>query len=428
MQVGILGGGESGVGAALLAQKVGDNPFVSDYGQLNPVLRQNLIENNVRFEEGGHSFDVLVASDVIIKSPGIADTTPIIKRLRDAGLSIISEIEYGFHYSKGKIVAITGSNGKTTTTHLVFHLLKSKGVNVVEGGNLGTSYARLLLDQQYDVYVLENSSFQLDGIVSYKPEVAIITNITPDHLDRYEYDFDKYADSKMRISLNQTPKESLIYLSKQPKIMERLSKNTATKKVIDVDSLPPFLQKIENPHLTGFHNQLNISLAVEAVRSLIDISDDEVINALSSFVNDRHRLETIGLMNEVLWINDSKATNVDATFYALDAMSRPIIWVAGGVDKGNEYSQLESLVKDKVKSILCLGDGWENIQSSFSNLSIDIERFDNLRELIIRAESIARAGDVVLLSPACASFDLFRNYKDRGEQFCTAVWDLLRKR
>ena len=428
MQVGILGGGESGVGAALLAQKVGDNPFVSDYGQLNPVLRQNLIENNVRFEEGGHSFDVLVASDVIIKSPGIADTTPIIKRLRDAGLSIISEIEYGFHYSKGKIVAITGSNGKTTTTHLVFHLLKSKGVNVVEGGNLGTSYARLLLDQQYEVYVLENSSFQLDGIVSYKPEVAIITNITPDHLDRYEYDFDKYADSKMRISLNQTPKESLIYLSKQPKIMERLSKNTATKKVIDVDSLPPFLQKIENPHLTGFHNQLNISLAVEAVRSLIDISDDEVINALSSFVNDRHRLETIGLMNEVLWINDSKATNVDATFYALDAMSRPIIWVAGGVDKGNEYSQLESLVKDKVKSILCLGDGWENIQSSFSNLSIDIERFDNLRELIIRAESIARAGDVVLLSPACASFDLFRNYKDRGEQFCTAVWDLLRKR
>ena len=428
MQVGILGGGESGVGAALLAQKVGDNPFVSDYGQLNPVLRQNLIENNVRFEEGGHSFDVLVASDVIIKSPGIADTTPIIKRLRDAGLSIISEIEYGFHYSKGKIVAITGSNGKTTTTHLVFHLLKSKGVNVVEGGNLGTSYARLLLDQQYEVYVLENSSFQLDGIVSYKPEVAIITNITPDHLDRYEYDFDKYADSKMRISLNQTPKESLIYLSKQPKIMERLSKNTATKKVIDVDSLPPFLQKIENPHLTGFHNQLNISLAVEAVRSLIDISDDEVINALSSFVNDRHRLETIGLMNEVLWINDSKATNVDATFYALDAMSRPIIWVAGGVDKGNEYSQLESLVKDKVKSILCLGDGWENIQSSFSNLSIDIERFDNLRELIIRAESLARAGDVVLLSPACASFDLFRNYKDRGEQFCTAVWDLLRKR
>ena len=428
MQVGILGGGESGVGAALLAQKVGDNPFVSDYGQLNPVLRQNLIENNVRFEEGGHSFDVLVASDVIIKSPGIADTTPIIKRLRDAGLSIISEIEYGFHYSKGKIVAITGSNGKTTTTHLVFHLLKSKGVNAVEGGNLGTSYARLLLDQQYEVYVLENSSFQLDGIVSYKPEVAIITNITPDHLDRYEYDFDKYADSKMRISLNQTPKESLIYLSKQPKIMERLSKNTATKKVIDVDSLPPFLQKIENPHLTGFHNQLNISLAVEAVRSLIDISDDEVINALSSFVNDRHRLETIGLMNEVLWINDSKATNVDATFYALDAMSRPIIWVAGGVDKGNEYSQLESLVKDKVKSILCLGDGWENIQSSFSNLSIDIERFDNLRELIIRAESLARAGDVVLLSPACASFDLFRNYKDRGEQFCTAVWDLLRKR
>ena len=428
MQVGILGGGESGVGAALLAQKVGDNPFVSDYGQLNPVLRQNLIENNVRFEEGGHSFDVLVASDVIIKSPGIADTTPIIKRLRDAGLSIISEIEYGFHYSKGKIVAITGSNGKTTTTHLVFHLLKSKGVNVVEGGNLGTSYARLLLDQQYEVYVLENSSFQLDGIVSYKPEVAIITNITPDHLDRYEYDFDKYADSKMRISLNQTPQESLIYLSKQPKIMERLSKNTATKKVIDVDSLPPFLQKIENPHLTGFHNQLNISLAVEAVRSLIDISDDEVINALSSFVNDRHRLETIGLMNEVLWINDSKATNVDATFYALDAMSRPIIWVAGGVDKGNEYSQLESLVKDKVKSILCLGDGWENIQSSFSNLSIDIERFDNLRELIIRAESLARAGDVVLLSPACASFDLFRNYKDRGEQFCTAVWDLLRKR
>ena len=428
MQVGILGGGESGVGAALLAQKVGDNPFVSDYGQLNPVLRQNLIENNVRFEEGGHSFDVLVASDVIIKSPGIADTTPIIKRLKDAGLSIISEIEYGFHYSKGKIVAITGSNGKTTTTHLVYHLLRNKGVNAVEGGNLGTSYARLLLDQQYDVYVLENSSFQLDGIVSYKPEVAIITNITPDHLDRYEYDFDKYADSKMRISLNQTPQESLIYLSKQPKIMERLSKNTATKKVIDVDSLPPFLQKIENPHLTGFHNQLNISLAVEAVRSLIDISDDEVINALSSFVNDRHRLETIGLMNEVLWINDSKATNVDATFYALDAMSRPIIWVAGGVDKGNEYSQLESLVKDKVKSILCLGDGWENIQSSFSNLSIDIERFDNLRELIIRAESIARAGDVVLLSPACASFDLFRNYKDRGEQFCTAVWDLLRKR
>jgi len=428
VQVGILGGGESGVGAALLAQHVGDNPFVSDYGQLNPVFRQNLIENNVRFEEGGHTFDVLVASDVIIKSPGIADTTPIIKRLKKAGLSVISEIEYGFQYSKGKIVAITGSNGKTTTTHLIYHLLMSKGVHAVEGGNLGTSFARLLLDPAYEVYVLEVSSFQLDGIVSFNPDIAVITNITPDHLDRYEYDFDKYADSKLRISLNQTPQESFVYLSKQQKVLERLSSVNASCLAITEDSLPPFVHNIENPHLAGFHNQLNISLAVKAVRNLIEISDDEVINALSTFVNDPHRLETIGITNQVLWINDSKATNVDATFFALSTMSRSVIWIVGGVDKGNDYSRLKSIVKDKVKSILCLGDGWENVENAFSDLSINMERFDNLEELMNRADDLAQAGDAVLLSPACASFDLFRNYEDRGEQFRSAVWDLLRKR
>ncbi len=428
MQIGILGGGESGVGAALLAQKFGDNPFVSDYGQLNPVFRQNLIENNVRFEEGGHSFDVLVASDLIIKSPGIADTTPIIKRLKEAGLSIISEIEYGFQYSKGKIVAITGSNGKTTTTHLIYHLLRSKRMNVVEGGNLGTSFARLLLNHQYDIYVLEISSFQLDGIVSFRPDIAVITNITPDHLDRYDYDFDKYADSKLRITLNQTPKQRLVYLSKQRKILERLPEVNATTVVIDEDNLPPFVHKFENPHLLGFHNQLNISLAVSAVRNLVEISDEEVIDALSTFINDRHRLETIGYLNQVLWINDSKATNVDATYFALDALTRPVIWIAGGVDKGNDYTPLRPLIKEKVKAILCLGGGWKNIKASLSDLSVEMERFEDLRGLIIRANGLAQKGDVVLLSPACASFDLFRNYEDRGEQFCSAVWDLLRKR
>lgn len=427
MHIGILGGGESGVGAALLAKSEGDIPYVSDYRTLNPVYRQELIENNVRFEEGGHNFDVLAASDLIIKSPGISDTTPIIKDLQERGLLIISEIEYAYRFAKGFIIAITGSNGKTTTTHLVHHLLKYKGLDVVKGGNLGISFSRLLLTPS-EYYVIEISSFQLDHIVDFRPDIAILTNISADHLDRYNYDFNRYADTKFRIALNQTSQDTFIFFEDDETILERLSDVSAGLIGFSTSSMPSYIGKLENPHLAGEHNSLNCSFAISAARTLVEITDEEVISALSTFINDPHRLEVIGVINEVLWINDSKATNVDAVYYALNAMERPTIWIVGGVDKGNDYDQIYALVKEKVKHILCLGDGYEKVESAFSSTDVTITRTKSMIETIDMANSLAQAGDVVLLSPACASFDLFKNYENRGEQYSAAVWDLLRKR
>ncbi len=427
MLVGIIGGGESGVGAALLAQEVGHEPFVSDYGSLSPVYHQNLIENKVRFEEGGHSFDILVASELIVKSPGVRDNTPILKRLRAEGIPIISELEYAWNYCRGKIIAITGSNGKTTTTNLIHHLLKTSGKNVAKGGNLGTCLSSLLLEEAYDIYVIEVSSFQLDGIVDFRPDIAILTNISPDHLDRYDYNFDMYADSKIRITMNQKSSDTFIYDDTDSMILKRLSVVEAIKAPISQVSLDRIESSVSNPFLRGRHNKQNMSYAIEAVRSF-HIDEDQIIGSLNTFKNDDHRLQSVARINKVEWINDSKATNVDATYYALDAFTDPIIWIVGGVDKGNDYNQLLKLVTDRVKVLIFLGADNKSLVTAFGGLSKKIVEVRTMMDAIEIADHNAVEGDVVLLSPACASFDLFKNYKDRGNQFVSGVWKLLRKR
>ena len=427
MLIGIIGGGESGVGAALLALKVGDVPFVSDYGQINPVYRQNLIENSVRFEEGGHNFDILVTSDLIVKSPGVKDNTPIVLKLKAQGLTVISELEYGSRYCNGKIIAITGSNGKTTTTNLTHHILMTAGLDAVKGGNLGTCLCSLLLEESHDIYVLEVSSFQLDGIVRFRPGISILINVTPDHLDRYDYNFDLYADSKMRISMNQMPDDYFIYGSDSDVINSKLSLVNAIQIPVSVEDLGIDGISVRNPFLRGRHNKVNAGCAIEAVQ-LLDVSDDHIKKALSTFKNDDHRLQTVAKINDVEWINDSKATNVDAVFYALDAIEDPIVWIVGGVDKGNDYSQLLELVHSKVKLMICLGVDNQKLIDAFGSMSLEVYQTQTMEEAIDIADDHVVGGDVVLLSPACASFDLFKNYKDRGNQFVSGVWKLLRKR
>lgn len=427
MRIGIIGGGESGVGAALLALKVGDEPYVSDYGQINPVYRQNLIENSVRFEESGHNFDILVTSDLIVKSPGVRDNTPIVLSLKAQGLTVISELEYGARHCKGKIIAITGSNGKTTTTNLTHHMLVTAGLDAVKGGNLGTCLSSLLLERDHDVYVLEVSSFQLDGIVGFRPDVSILINITPDHLDRYDYNFDLYAESKMRISMNQMPDDYFIYGSDSDVINSKLSLVDAMKIPVSVKDLGIDGISDRNPFLRGRHNKVNAGCAIEAVR-LLGVLDDHIKKAISTFKNDDHRLQTVAKINDVEWINDSKATNVDAVFYALDAIDDPIVWIVGGVDKGNDYSELLELVRSKVKVMICLGVDNQKLIETFDSMPLEIIQTQSMEEAIRIADDHVVGGDVVLLSPACASFDLFKNYKDRGNQFVSGVWKLLRKR
>lgn len=427
MRIGIIGGGESGVGAALLAQKVGDTPFVSDYGVINPVFRQSLIENNVHFEESGHTFDILVTSDLIVKSPGVKDDTPIIKSLKANGISVISELEYGYRHCNGNIIAITGSNGKTTTTNLIHHVLSIAGLDATKGGNLGTSLSSLLLNREYDFYVLEVSSFQLDGIVLFKPDIAVLLNITPDHLDRYDYNFELYANSKMRIALNQDFSDTFIYGSDNESIESRLSQVKSEKLPISYEHLVMNEFSVNNPFLRGRHNQMNASCAIEVARRL-GMSDAQILEGLLSFKNDDHRLQSVAKINGIEWINDSKATNVDAAFFALEAIHSPIIWIAGGVDKGNDYNSLDSMVQSNVKVLICLGLSNEKLSNHFSHSVDTLIEVKSMEDALQESYRHAKEGDVVLLSPACASFDLFKNYKDRGNQFVSGVWELLRKR
>lgn len=427
MQIGIIGGGESGVGAALLAMKNGDVPFLSDYGTIHPAYRQNLTENNVHFEENGHSLDILVKSEIIVKSPGVKDDTPIIKSLKSHGLTVISEMEFASRYCKGIVIAITGSNGKTTTTNLIHHLLVESGLNAVKGGNLGTSFSTLLLDTPYDYYVIEVSSFQLDDIQDFCPQIAIVLNITPDHLDRYDYNFELYADSKMRIIENQKSSNTLIYDGASKDIVKRLGDSSVKQIPILASQLAAQNFSYANPALRGKHNEFNLSVAIEAARAL-GLKDEVIARHVDSFVNDDHRLQSIGIINNVEWINDSKATNVEAVYFALDAMSQPVVWIVGGVDKGNDYGILKALVKDKVKAIICLGVDNAKIINDFSDCNINIKSVDNMTDAVSNAAEVAMKDDIVLLSPACASFDLFENYKERGLQFVDEVWRLLRKR
>ena len=446
-KVVILGAGESGVGAALLAKAKGHTVFVSDFGKIKEEYQKELEDNQILFEQGKHSDDKILEADFIIKSPGIPDSSPIVKKAVEAEIKIISEIEFAAKYTKAKFIAITGSNGKTTTTLLTHHILKCAGFNVGLAGNIGFSLARQVITDNVDWYVLELSSFQLDGMYEFKADIAVLLNITPDHLDRYDYKLSNYIDSKFRITQNQTKEDYFIYYSEDPNIQEYIS----NKKIGDGFPLMVSLENrtingsyVKNENLmfsvnnhmkhmfsiseaefvlNGKHNMINGMHAVLA--SLAAKVDPMVIRkAMGSFKNAAHRLEEVAVINGIRYINDSKATNVDSVKYALGSFGKPIIWIAGGVDKGNDYSIIEEQVFEKVKTIICLGKDNSKLVEKFKGKVPHLIEADGMAKVFRILSEIQESGDVVLLSPACASFDLFKNYEDRGNQFKTEVKEI----
>lgn len=422
MKIGILGGGESGVGATLLAVQKGHQPFVSDYGRIKLALKEELNQHNIRFEEGGHSFEILERQDLIIKSPGIAPTAPIIKHLRQKGVKIIGEIEFAYTNCEGKIIAITGTNGKTTTTNLTHHFLHAASYKVQKGGNLGRSFSRMVMEG-YDWYVVEVSSFQLEDIITFRPHIAALLNISPDHLDRYDESMSKYLAAKCRIFMNQGSKD-VAFVPSDDRIRACAKKNKAEVIVIEEDGVSEKWQT-KNPFLNGAHNRLNLEFAAQ-MADKAGVSKNVIDKAVDTFVNDDHRLQPIARINGVLYINDSKATNVDSVQYALRAFDQPIIWIVGGMDKGNDYSLIAKDVKQNVDHIIALGLDNQKILEYFNGMVKSISEARSMREAILLSRDVAKAGNVVLLSPACASFDLFNHYKDRGDQFKNEVWQLLR--
>ena len=454
MKIVVLGGGESGVGAALLAKSKGFEVFLSDKGKLQENYRQVLQENSILFEEETHTESQILDATEVVKSPGIPDKAEIVKKLKDKKIPIISEIEFASRYTKAKLIAITGSNGKTTTTLLTYHLLKEAGLKVGLAGNVGHSFAELVIDDNFDYYVLEMSSFQLDNCYQFRPHIAILTNITPDHLDRYEYKFENYVASKFRIIQSQTEEDYFIYYWDSSPIMEKIktiklipfalpvtttpeesdlkesnvSYITKDKIYTNFDYDKPYKIEIDTKDLSlkGVHNSLNISFALLACQ-IIGVDQKQILAGLQTFENAPHRLENVGVINGITFVNDSKATNVDSVFYALDSFDiEPLIWIAGGVDKGNDYTQIEELVKQKVKTLICLGKDNDKLVSFFTGKVPAIYQSQSIHEVIELGLQLGQSGDVVLLSPACASFDLFRNYEDRGNQFRTAVLELSR--
>ena len=443
MRLVILGGGESGVGTAILGKKKGYDVFVSDFGKIKGNYKEVLIINGIAWEEGKHTEDLIFNADVIMKSPGIPDKTPIVKKLVEKGIPVISEIEFAAPFSNATIIGITGSNGKTTTTMLTHHLLKSAGLNVGLGGNIGKSFAWQIADNKYDSYVIELSSFQLDGIKDFKPHIAVITNISPDHLDRYEYKYENYIDAKFRITMNQTEDDYLLYDADDEAISAWLQKHTTKAKLIPFSLTKTFNEgahiknnkmeirinqeefTMDTDHiaLEGKHNMKN-AMAATSVAKLMQIRKATIRESLSNFQGVEHRLEKVLKIQNVQYINDSKATNVNATFFALDSMNTPTVWIVGGVDKGNDYNELMSLVRENVKAIICLGVDNKKIIDVFGNVVDIMVEVDNMNDAVKMAQRLTEKGDSVLLSPACASFDLFENYEDRGNQFKQAVRNL----
>jgi UDP-N-acetylmuramoylalanine--D-glutamate ligase len=440
----ILGGGESGVGTAILAKQKGYDVFVSDFGEIKDNYKDVLKQYEIKWEDNKHTEDLILNADVVMKSPGIPEKVAIVKKLLEKGIPVISEIEFASKYTQAKTIGITGSNGKTTTTMLTYHLLKSGGLNVGLGGNIGKSFAWQVAEDNYDCYVLELSSFQLDGNINYRPDIAIITNISPDHLDRYEYKYENYIASKFRITMNQTENDYLIYDADNEAISNWFKQNKTKAKLIPfsltqifengafiknddtmdiIINNEEFEMKTGDVSLEGKHNMKN-AMAATAVAQLMKIRKQTIRESLSNFQGVAHRLEKVLKIQNVQYINDSKATNVNATFFALDSMTVPTVWIVGGVDKGNDYTELMSLVREKVKAIICLGVDNKKIIDAFGNVVDMMVEVDNMRDAVITAKHIAEKGDAVLLSPACASFDLFQNYEDRGNQFKVAVQNL----
>jgi UDP-N-acetylmuramoylalanine--D-glutamate ligase len=435
----VLGAGESGVGAALLGKSKGYNVFVSDGGAIKSVFKEEMIANDISFEEKQHTIEKLLEADVIIKSPGIPNASAIIQKCIAAGKKPIGEIEFAAQFSQAKFIAITGSNGKTTTTHLVHHLLHKAGLNVAMGGNVGTSLARQLLTADYDYFVLELSSFQLEDIENFRPHIAIILNIVADHLDRYEFKMENYAQAKMRISMNQASQDFLIYNADDPTTAAMIahSNTAATKIPFSLHQMLPvggylakenliinyknqLVMSIHDLALKGRHNVQN-SLAAGIAGRIVEIRKENIRESLADFQSVEHRLEFVAKVNGISFINDSKATNVNATWYALESMQEPTVWVVGGVDKGNDYDELKALVKDKVKAIVCLGLENQKIIEAFSGMVEEIVETSSASEAVAQSYRLAKKGETVLLSPACASFDLFENYEDRGRAFKRAV-------
>jgi len=439
----ILGGGESGVGTAILGKQKGFEVFVSDKGEIKETYKKVLEHFEIEWESGQHTEAKILNADVVMKSPGIPDKVPLVKQLVAKGIPVISEIEFASNYTDATLIGITGSNGKTTTTMMTYHLLKEGGLNVGMAGNIGDSYAKMVAEKDYDQYVLEISSFQLDGIVDFKPHIAVITNITPDHLDRYDYQFENYIASKFRIAMNQDEKDYLIYDADDEVIVNWLKKNPVRSKLVPF-SLKGKVEegawleektihiKLEHKTLEmstdilaleGQHNVKN-TMAASMAALLVKVRKETIRQSIQSFQGVPHRLEKVLKINHVEYINDSKATNVNATYYALDGIKRPIVWIVGGVDKGNDYSELMPLVREKVKAIVCLGMDNSKLKSAFGNvIDLMVETY-SMEEAVKVAYKIAERGDAVLLSPACASFDLFENYEDRGNQFKETVKNL----
>jgi UDP-N-acetylmuramoylalanine--D-glutamate ligase len=443
MRLVILGGGESGVGTAILGKKQGYDVFVSDFGKIKDSYKEVLIINDIAWEEETHTEELILNADVVMKSPGIPDKSPIVKQLKSKGISIISEIEFASAFTNAVSIGITGSNGKTTTTMLTYHVLKAAGLNVGLAGNVGKSFAWQVADNNYDFYVIELSSFQLDGIVDFKPHVAIITNISPDHLDRYDYKYQNYIDSKFRITMNQTEEDFLIYDANDEAILEWLKNNTVRAKLIPFSltdeysegafiknnkmevkiNQEEFAMETEYISLEGKHNLKN-AMAASSVANILKIRKSTIRESMSNFQGVEHRLEKVLKIQNVQYINDSKATNVNSVFYALESMNTPTVWIVGGVDKGNDYHELMSLVREKVKAIICLGIDNKKIIDAFGNVVDIMIEVNSMSEAVKMAQRLSEKGDTVLLSPACASFDLFESYEDRGRQFKQAVKNL----
>lgn len=440
--LGVLGGGESGLGAAYLGYKKGLDVFLSDSASLGFTAREELKGLGISFEEGRHTLERLLACDIVVKSPGIPQEAPIVLALREQGTPIISEIEFAAYFTDAKMVCVTGSNGKTTTASLLYHMMKSAGLNVALGGNVGRSFAREVADGDYDYFVLELSSFQLEDMYDFRADIAILLNITPDHLDRYGHEMQRYVDAKMRITQNLTSDSCFIFCSDDAVTLGELKHIVLTAKELPFTQSEAIPQQgawreadtmhfrladheewclaIEKLPLQGRHNVYNM-MAVGLAGEFLNIRNEVIRRSLQSFVGIPHRLEFIREIGGVRYINDSKATNVNAAWYALESMTRPVVWIAGGTDKGNDYSFLHDLVKERVHTLICLGKENEKLKEAFGGLVTHFEETQSAKDAVELARRFARIGDAVLLSPACASFDLFKNYEDRGDQFKAAV-------
>jgi len=439
----ILGAGESGAGSAVLAQKEGFDVFVTDSGTMKEKYREILVSHKIAFEEGQHTPEMIMNADEVVKSPGLREDNPLVVAIHEKNIPVISEIEFAGRYTDAIKICVTGSNGKTTTTNLIYHMMKKAGLNVAMTGNVGNSFAMAVAQGGYDYYVIELSSFQLDGMYDFKAEIAIMMNITPDHLDRYDHDMQNYVDSKMRVIRNQTATDHFIWCADDPETAREVA-----RRIIAAHSLPFSIERcegmaacIENDNiildttpktslmtihdlaLKGRHNTYN-SMAAAITGKVLNIRKETIRESLTDFHGVEHRLEPVIMVAGINFINDSKATNVNSTWYALECMKSGVIWIAGGIDKGNDYSELNSMVKEKVKAIVCLGKDNSKIISAFADKVPTIVETTSMEEAVRSAYYLAHKGDTVLLSPACASFDLFNNYEDRGHQFKMAVRNL----